>query len=226
MLQLINTADGSHTLRHLGLQETYHSVHGAVQESAHVYIQHGLHYFMDRDQPRIIKILEVGFGTGLNALLTLVDKKARDVEKSYDTVEAFPLGEAIVKQLNYPACLPEKDAAPHFMALHRAAWGRPVRLGANFSIHKTEADFCSLPLRAGYYDVVYFDAFGPKVQPGIWAKPVLARVEAAMAKGGILVTYCASGQFKRDLMALGMEVEELPRPPGKRVMVRACRSCK
>ncbi|GAB1445965.1 MAG: tRNA (5-methylaminomethyl-2-thiouridine)(34)-methyltransferase MnmD [Cyclobacteriaceae bacterium] len=223
MLQLINTSDGSHTIKNLELNETYHSTHGALQESNHVYIQQGLHYFINQFQPKSANILEVGFGTGLNALLTMIDKKANGIEIIYHTVEAFPLSDDMVKQLNYPDHLPQINAASSFLELHKAAWDEEVKLNANFALHKMLTDIRSLELKEDFYDVVYFDAFAPKIQPAMWTKSVLANVIRAMRKGGVMVTYCANGQFKRDLKDLGMLVEEVPGPPGKRVMVRTYR---
>jgi len=221
VLQLINTSDGSHTIKHLELNETYHSTHGAIQESRHVYIQQGLHYFLDQYKPESLRILEIGFGTGLNALLTLMDEKALGIKKIYHTIEAFPLSNDIIKQLNYPDYLGKK-AASSFSELHQAEWNKEVEVAANFVIHKMHADVCTKSME-GTFDLVYFDAFAPKVQPEIWAKSVLANVIRVMSDNGVLVTYCASGQFKRDLKSLNMTVEEVPGPPGKRVMVRAYR---
>jgi len=223
LLKVIKTSDGSHTIKHLELNETYHSTHGAIQESNHVYIEQGLHYFTNRFQARSVKILEVGFGTGLNALLTMLDEKTQSIEKIYHSVEAFPLSEVILNQLNYPDYLSHQGDAQGFLELHKANWGEDVRLNNAFTIHKIHADICSLRLEEDFYDLVYFDAFAPKIQPEIWAKSVLANVVSVMREKGVMVTYCASGQFKRDLKDLNMEVEEVPGPPGKRVMVRACR---
>jgi len=222
VLELIKTSDGSHTIRHTELNETYHSTHGAIQESNHVYIQQGLHYFIDRHQPRSIRILEIGFGTGLNALLTMIDNKAHEIKRAYHTVEAFPLTDNILSQLNYPVQL-GKEAELGFSKLHKAPWNEDIEVGNNFTIHKIHADIRSLKLSAEPYDLVYFDAFAPKIQPEIWEKPVLTTVIGVMSNQGILVTYCASGQFKRDLRSLNMQVEEVPGPPGKRVMTRAYR---
>ncbi len=226
MLQLINTSDGSHTIKHLGLNETYHSTHGAIQESRHIYIQQGLHYVIDQFHPRSLRILEMGFGTGLNALLTMIDEKADNIKKTYHAIEVYPVPDDILEQLNYPDHLHHQKAAQSFSELHKAAWNKDVKLNADFTIHKMHADICSLELREDFYDVVYFDAFAPRVQPEIWSKSVLANVIGAMGNKGVIVTYCANGQFKRNLKDLEMQVEEVPGPPGKRVMVRAYRLCK
>lgn len=222
MLEIINTSDGSHTIRHTELNETYHSTHGAIQESKHVYIQQGLYYFIGHHQPKSIRILEIGFGTGLNALLTMIDNRARKIKKVYHTVEAFPLSDDILSQLNYPDQL-GKEALLSFSKLHKAAWDEEVEAGDNFIIRKIHADIRSYELDLGTYDLVYFDAFAPKIQPELWEKPVLANVIRVMSNESILVTYCASGQFKRDLKNLNMNIEEVPGPPGKRMMTRAHR---
>ncbi|MEP2670542.1 MAG: tRNA (5-methylaminomethyl-2-thiouridine)(34)-methyltransferase MnmD [Cyclobacteriaceae bacterium] len=222
MLELINTSDGSHTIKHHGLNETYHSTHGAIQESRHVYIEQGLHYYINQRHPKSIRILEIGFGTGLNALLTMIDDGAREIKKAYHTVEAFPLTDDILNQLNYPDQL-GKEAQLGFSKLHKAPWNEDIEAGKNFTIHKINADIRSLKLSGEPYDLIYFDAFAPKIQPEIWGKSVLTTVIGVMSKEGILVTYCASGQFKRDLKSLNMQVEEVSGPPGKRVMTRAHR---
>ncbi|MEQ8362449.1 MAG: tRNA (5-methylaminomethyl-2-thiouridine)(34)-methyltransferase MnmD [Cyclobacteriaceae bacterium] len=223
MLQVIKTSDGSHTIKHLGLNETYHSTHGAIQESNHIYIEQGLHYFIDRFKVESIKILEVGFGAGLNALLTMLDERTLGVKKTYHTVEAFPLPDDIIKQLNYPDHLTNSSAVQGFLELHAAAWDEEVKINNDFTIRKIHADISSVRLEEDFYDLVYFDAFAPKIQPEIWAKSVLATVIRVMKNNGAIVTYCASGQFKRDLKELNMAIEEVPGPPGKRVMVRSYR---
>lgn len=225
MLELLNTGDGSHTIRHVALNETYHSVHGAIQESRHVYIQEGLHYYLNKFRPSSIRLLEIGFGTGLNALLSWIDEKARNVRMTYHTVEAFPLPVDILSQLNYPDQL-GKRAALCFKDLHDSPWDKEVKLDDNFTIHKINMDIQSLKLEEGAYDIIYYDAFAPKIQPGLWEKSVLNNVIGGMALGGVLTTYCASGQFKRDLKDLNMSFDEVPGPPGKREMVRAYRSRK
>lgn len=226
MLQLINTSDGSHSIRHLGLNETYHSTHGAIQESRHIYIQQGLHYVIDQFHPQSLRILEMGFGTGLNALLTMIDEKADNIKKTYHAIEAYPVPDGILEQLNYPDLLRHQKATQSFSELHKAAWNKEVKLNADFIIHKIWADIQSLQMKNENYDLVYFDAFAPRVQPEIWSKSVLANVIRAMGNSGVIVTYCANGQFKRNLKDLEMQVEEVPGPPGKRVMVRAYRLCK
>ena len=219
-LEIITTSDGSHTLRNTELNETYHSRHGAVQESVHVFLKNGLEYFCHTRKTESISILEVGFGTGLNALLTLKFARERDQQIRYTTLEPFPLPEEVWSKLNYAATDPGETS---FSALHLAEWQREVSLTSRFAILKLrqalqEASFTES------YDLVYFDAFAPAVQPELWTIDSLRKVVAALISGGIFVTYSARGQMKRDLKVLGLNVETLPGPPGKNEMVRGIKS--
>lgn len=222
MLHLIETEDGSNTLRDDQLDETYHSVHGAIQESNHIFIKNGLRCYLEKVEPGSIRILEVGFGTGLNALLTCLD----DTNRSpilYDAVEAFPLAQELADQLNYPQCLGMPSAQGILRSLHQAPWDEITKINQDFTLHKKHKSIQSLALEDECYNIVYFDAFAPSKQPEIWDIKILSPVIRAIKPDGILVTYCARGQFKRDLKTLGMEVESLPGPPGKLEMVRATR---
>ncbi len=223
MLHLIVTEDGSHTLRNDKLNETYHSVHGAIQESNHVYIKNGLHFYVEQLLPQSLKILEVGFGTGLNALLTCLDQKAKQIPIIYHAVEAFPISMEIVSQLNYPSCLGQRESLRLMLNLHEALWNESTSIRSNFDIHKFHERIETLILERESYDLVYFDAFAPAKQPDVWNFKVLSHVIRAIKPGGVLVTYCARGQFKRDLKSLGMKVNSLPGPPGKLEMVQAIR---
>jgi tRNA U34 5-methylaminomethyl-2-thiouridine-forming methyltransferase MnmC len=218
-LEIITTSDGSHTLRNKSLNETYHSIHGAVQESRHVFIRHGLQHFCEQHYPKEVAILEVGFGTGLNALLTLQDAANNDINIRYTTLEPFPLTEQVWSNLNYAA---DKKAQEHFKALHQPGWNREVSVVAGFSILKIQARLQEAVF-TGVYDVIYFDAFAPSIQPELWDYPALEKVVGVLKKGGVFVTYSAKGQLKRDLRSLGLVVETLAGPPGKNEMVRGRR---
>jgi len=214
------TADGSHTLFVPALAEHYHSQHGARQESAHVFIWHGLAPCLPAAAPPL-RILEVGLGTGLNALLTLEASAASGVSIEYDGLETYPLPPAVLAALQ-----PEWDqcAAPLpglFAALHAAPWGRPVALTPAFSLHKMAQSLQTAPLAPGRYDLIYFDAFAPEKQPELWTEAIFQQLYAAAAPGAALVSYCAQGQFRRNLRAAGWRTERLPGPPGKREMTRA-----
>jgi tRNA U34 5-methylaminomethyl-2-thiouridine-forming methyltransferase MnmC len=213
-LQIITTADGSHTLFNPDLEETYHSKHGAVQESNHVFIAHGLQHWLDQTQKKKLVIFEVGFGTGLNAWLTHELACTRKLQVTYFSVEAFPLQREVWTQLNYAP----DDAT--FTWLHDAPWNVSVARDDEFTICKMAGKLEDVTMPEGI-DVVYFDAFAPSKQPHLWTYDILEKVIRGLSPDGIFVTYCARGQLKRDLRALGLNVETLPGPPGKKEMVRA-----
>ena len=214
--QLIKSEDGSHTIYVPELKETYHSVHGAMQESKHVFIKNGLEEAAKKTKK--LMVFEVGFGTGLNALLTLQKAQEMGLTIYYITLEPHPLPEQIVNELNYPSFfeLPLQEA---FFTMHQVAFNELAELQSDFRFIKyktTLQDFHS-ELET---DLVYFDAFAPNKQPEVWAYANLQKVYGLLKPGGILVSYCANGPFKRDLMALGMQVEALLGPPGKKEMTR------
>lgn len=219
-LEIITTADGSHTLRNNDLKETYHSVYGAIQESTHVFLRNGLQYFSGRHQTKNISILEVGFGTGLNALLAWRYALQNRIAIRYTTLEPFPLQRDVWTQLNYAELEKENE---RFEALHEAVWGTMISLAEEFSMLKIEKPLGEAILE-GPYDVVFFDAFAPSVQPDLWRAETLMKVTALLRDAGVFVTYSAKGQLKRDLKALGLIVETLPGPPGKNQMVRAVKT--
>lgn len=215
-IEIITTSDGSHSLRNNRLSETYHSVHGALQESKHVFIRNGLQHFYETQNNRDLSILEVGFGTGLNALLTLQFAIENKVRIRYTTIEPFPLPENVWSKLNYGHHL---QAEGYFTALHRAELNTEVVIAPDFIVVKVDKGLQQVHLDE-LYDVIYFDAFAPSVQPELWGYDVLQNVTASLNSGGVFVTYSAKGQLKRDLNKLGLRVETLPGPPGKNEMVR------
>ncbi|MBB6609845.1 tRNA (5-methylaminomethyl-2-thiouridine)(34)-methyltransferase MnmD [Pontibacter sp. Tf4] len=220
-LEIRQTKDGSNTLYVPELNEHYHSVHGALQESQHVFIKHGLEHALE--QKRDVKILEIGFGTGLNAILTLPFALAQQAFIQYDTLEKYPLTAEVVEQLHFEQFILNPELLDYFKKMHAAPWNVPADLSPYFTlqkIHETLEEFC--PPDA-YYDVIYFDAFAPEKQPELWTKEVFAKLYKAVRPGGALVTYCAKGAFKRNLKAAGFTVEALPGPPGKREMTRGTR---
>ena len=220
------TADGSATLFVPALNEHYHSQHGARQESAHVFIRHGLMPLLEAaaGAARPVRILEIGLGTGLNALLTLEASQAAGTFIEYDGLETFPLPPVVVAGLQ-----PEWDQRGTplrelFAELHAAPWGRPVALLPGFVLRKLHQPLQEAVLPTGYYDLIYFDAFAPEKQPELWTEAVFAQVHYAAAPGAVLVSYCAQGQFRRNLRAAGWLTERLPGPPGKREMTRAVKA--
>jgi len=221
MLNLIKTGDGSNSLLNSELDETYHSRHGAIQESLHVFIKHGLQFWLQKNQAKEIAILEVGFGTGLNALLTLQESIKNGSKIHYTTLEAFPVSMELIDQLNYAQQLDFDSAHPFFQSIHHCEWNAFVAINDNFILNKCKGKIQEINLSDATYDIVYFDAFAPAKQPEMWELPMLEKAVRSLKPNGIFVTYCAQGQLKRNLKTLGMRVESLPGPPGKREMVRA-----
>jgi len=216
-LKIIETHDGSHSLLNEQLNETYHSVHGALQESRYVFIQQGLDVVTKKPEKSAINILEVGFGTGLNALLTLQSAIADDLAIHYTTLEAFPIEENIWSKLNYAE---SADSKIQFEKLHRADWNQITELTKDFKLEKLHTTLQQVILEKNRFDLIYFDAFAPNKQPEMWQLSMLQKTVDAMKAGGVFVTYCAKGQLKRDLQSLNLKVETLQGPPGKREMVR------
>jgi tRNA U34 5-methylaminomethyl-2-thiouridine-forming methyltransferase MnmC len=218
--EIFLTKDGSHSVLHKGLNETYHSVFGALQESQHVFIENGLNIWLAENSFKEASVFEVGFGTGLNALLTLKRSLELQTPIHYATLEAFPLDENIWRKLNYADRL---GMSEHFEQLHLVSWNQDHQIAPQFTFNKYYKTLAAVPLLADSFDVVFFDAFAPSKQPEMWHFDMLEKVVRALKQGGLFVTYCAKGQVKRDLKSLGLTVDTLPGPPGKKEMVRARR---
>ncbi len=218
-VRIESTADGSHTLFVPSLNEHYHSVNGAKQESNHIYINAGLLHFLKDD----IKVLEIGFGTGLNAYLSLQTTQNTTKKIDYTTLELYPLSMEIVKQLNYvESCNSENKK--FFDLLHSCDWGKRNEITASFYLTKIQTDFCklNLPLELNNtFDIIYFDAFAPEKQPEMWSQEIFNTLYSLTNRDGILTTYCAKGAVRRMLLQAGYSVERLPGPPGKREILRA-----
>jgi len=221
-LEIKATADGSSTLFVPELNEHYHSVHGALQESKHVFIEAGLRPLLQQNLPEI-KIFEVGFGTGLNAILTFAEAEAASVPVLYDTIEAFPLPEHITAALNLRSLLQNDSLSAAFTQMHAAPWNKETTLSQYFRLNKRHDTLQGAILPPSEYNLIYFDAFAPEKQPELWTEVIFGKIFAAMQPEGILVTYCAKGIIKRMLRATGFMVETIPGPPGKREMIRAHR---
>jgi len=213
---IITTADGSKTIQLEDWNEQYHSVHGAVQEAYHVFIKHGLQYFDAGD----LAVLEIGFGTGLNAFITFLEAEKRALSVAYHAVEFFPVTLQEVKALDYVANLDAMQFEHAYLKMHQAPWGRVTAISDFFELTKQKIRFESITVH-DLFNVIYFDAFGPRVQPELWTVAIFARMYAALKPGGILVTYSAKGSVRRAMQAVGFTVERLPGPPGKREMLRA-----
>ncbi len=210
------TGDGSKTIFLPELNETYHSSNGAVQESRHIFIQNGLDLVKKKGA---IRILEVGFGTGLNALLSASWAEMNNQSIHYIGIEAKPLSPELCFQLDYPRHI-DQNSEKIYDALIRCDWEMDNQLTPHFSIQKREVKIQDFEAVENV-NLIYFDAFGPRVQSEMWDITILEKMYQSLNAGGALVTYCAQGQFKRDLKSVGFILESLPGPPGKREMTRA-----
>jgi tRNA U34 5-methylaminomethyl-2-thiouridine-forming methyltransferase MnmC len=209
------TEDGSHTIYVRGLDEPYHSTHGAFQESMHVFIKQGL---LTVKQPSV-RILELGFGTGLNALLTFAQSIPLKLDIFYHAVEKYPLMEHEYKLLNYEK-LVEHVPKGTLDRIHSCPWGEPVQISDRFTLYKEEADFRSMKLSPNI-NLAYFDAFSPDKQPELWTPEIMGAIGRVSDTGAILVTYSSKGIVRRALNSCGFDVLKVAGPPGKREMIRA-----
>lgn len=217
--KIIQTTDGSHTVHIPALNENYHSQHGAMQESQHVFIKMGLAEFAAHDS---VHIFEVGFGTGLNALLALQFAQNHNINIYFETVDKYPLYLEEYQQLNYGlVCGPPYDLL--FLRMHELPWNERVVLSDFFTLKKRDADMEYLELE-NTFQVIFFDAFAPDKQPNLWTVEIFKKMFAALVSGGVLVTYSAKGQVRRNMIEAGFRVEKLAGPPGKRQMLRAIKS--
>jgi tRNA U34 5-methylaminomethyl-2-thiouridine-forming methyltransferase MnmC len=213
------TEDGSHTLYVPDLDEHYHSVHGAVQESMHIFIRNGFETIKTDN----ISILEIGFGTGLNAFLTASVNMNCRKKILYTTIEKFPLPKGITEKLNYTSLIPGADSEL-FSRIHSAPWNCDYNLTEDFVLNKVEADATDF-IPEGSYNLIYFDAFGPDKQPEMWTPEIFRRISGFSVPGSVFVTYSAKGIVKRSLRECGFTVKLLPGPPGKRHIIRALKNC-
>jgi len=213
-VRLTETADGSHSLFVEELGEHYHSINGAIQESRHIFIKNALNQVQKKD----IRVLEIGFGTGLNAFLTLLESR-KNIH--YTSLELYPLPVETAIALNYPEILNAEKA--DFEGLHLAEWNKEEKISSNFTLYKLHSDFTQCEFSENY-DVIYFDAFSPEKQPEMWSEVAFEKLYKASAPNAVLTTYCAKGSVRRAMQAAGFAVERLPGPPGKREMLRAVKT--
>ena len=213
---LQKTKDGSHTLFVESMNETYHSTHGAIQEAKHVFLKNGI----ESIEKSNISVLEIGFGTGLNALLTFQYAQENKKNIHYYTLETFPLDKEITENLNYISELEKKELKSTFEKLHHSNWEENCTISDNFTLYKTNQKIQDYETNQKF-DVIYYDAFGPPTQPEMWTPEIFKKLYNLLNTNGFLVTYCAKGQVKRDLKSVGFEVISLPGPPGKREMTKA-----
>ncbi|MCH4821636.1 tRNA (5-methylaminomethyl-2-thiouridine)(34)-methyltransferase MnmD [Gramella lutea] len=218
--KIIKTGDGSVTIHLPEWNEQYHSKHGAVQEARHVFLRMGLYYFLEKFKPEEISILEIGFGTGLNAFLTFLEAEKLPINIDYTGVEAYPVSVLEVDQLNYPLSAQAEEQETYFKKLHTIPWGKSFEISENFKLEKQEKKFEEISDNE-QYELIYFDAFGARVQPELWTEEIFSIMHKALKRNGVLVTYAAKGSVRRAMIANGFQVEKLPGPPGKREMLRA-----
>ena len=219
--ELHTTEDGSLTLYAPTFGEHYHSMHGAVQESEHIYLGLALRERMsswqEGDAP--LRLFEVGFGTGLNALLSWREAEERHIPLQYYSIEKFPITPEIYEALHYEGLGEEREVKDQLLRLHTAPWDEAVELSPFFTLYKLRGDLttCTFPERLS---VIYYDAFSPESQPELWAEELFQRLGQVASSGAILSTYCAKGEVRRRLQRSGFLVERLPGPPGKREVLR------
>lgn len=216
--EIITTADGSTSIYLPAWEETYHSKHGAVQEAMHVFIKNGLQCF---PESATVSILEIGFGTGLNAYLTYFESLKYKQTIQYVGVEAFPVSQDEISKMNFS----ENDVTKRriFESLHSSDWENIQAISSHFSLCKQQKIFQEIA-DVNAYDLIYFDAFGYRVQPELWSESIFKQMYTALKDKGILVTYACRGPIKRAMLAAGFTIEILPGPPGKREMIRASKN--
>lgn len=224
-MQLLTTRDGSNTLFSEQFNEIYHSLNGAIQESRHVFIESGLKFLLrsgaNNFEDKPLKIFEPGFGTGLNAWLTLIESQRNNFRVYYETAELYPLDIGVVKELNYTSLIENEKFRPPFHSLHLCSWNVVHEINSLFCFKKADKSFFDMKLESQQFNLVYFDAFAPETQPEMWSINVMQKMFDCLIPGGVLVSYCSKSTFRRNLKDAGFTVEKLPGPPGKREMVRA-----
>lgn len=218
--QPILTKDGSHTILIPELNVTYHSQHGAIRESEHVFIEKGLIEYITRSKAQVLNVFEMGFGTGLNALLTLLYASRESLKVNYTAIDLYPLEPGQTTLLNYCSLLTGDHLLSTFEKLHESEWGSNTEITIDFKLLKLRESLQTVSINESQ-DLIYFDAFAPFAQPELWTKNIFDKMYSLLSPGGILVTYCSKGDVRRAMQAAGFLIEKLPGPPGKREMVRA-----
>ncbi|MEO7978461.1 tRNA (5-methylaminomethyl-2-thiouridine)(34)-methyltransferase MnmD [Flavobacterium sp.] len=217
--QIIKTLDGSTTIHLEDWNESYHSKHGAIQEAKHVFIKNGLTLFENKS----ISILEIGFGTGLNAFITFLEGNKKKQKINYIGVEAYPIGTNELLEMNYVQELKAVDFTNVFVLMHECNWNHKIEITSDFSLTKRKQFFNEIDDQESF-DLIYFDAFGYRVQPELWSTEIFQKMYNSLKPNGVLVTYAARGVVKRSMISVGFTVEKLSGPPGKREMFRATKN--
>jgi len=223
-IKIIQTEDGSHSLYRPDIMESYHSFHGAMQESVHVYIKSGLDYFASKNKGAI-QVFELGFGTGLNALLAWQWATENKREVIYTTIEPYPLDAVIWSQLNFAESLNSPEESKQvFEQIHLLSWGEFHQITPYFKFQKIASTLQDFEIPASQFHVIFYDAFAPKKQSELWEEAALKKVFESLKPSGVLTTYCAQGQFQRTLASAGFQVERIAGPRGKKHMVRGLKN--
>ena len=217
--KIIVSDDGSHTIELIGQNEQYHSTHGAIQESNHVYITHGLERKVIQNKE--LHILEVGMGTGLNVFLSWFYAKKHQLKIVYHAIEAYPISQDLWSQLNYSQSIDHGSAKEVFSKIHSSPWGQEIALDDQFILIKKEEPIQSSILPEATFDVVYYDAFNPDLEPDLWTEQVFRKIYHSMKECSILSTYSTKGVIKRAMKECGFKIEKKPGPPGKREILNA-----
>lgn len=218
--EIIVTGDGSHSVVIPEMGITYHSTHGAIQESMHVFIQSGLRYFSADKKTENVSILEMGFGTGLNALLTIAEAEKNQQKIYYESIELYPLEPSVYTHLNYCEQLQRPDLEPLFMLIHECAWNTPVDVTPYCSFKKNHISLAGFSTDK-LFNIVYFDAFAPDIQPDLWTAEKFGKLYGLMDTNAVLTTYCSKSIVRKAMIEAGFAIEKIPGPPHKREMVRA-----
>jgi tRNA U34 5-methylaminomethyl-2-thiouridine-forming methyltransferase MnmC len=214
--KIITTNDGSHSILVPELNEQYHSVHGAIQEAEHVFLKMGLDDFINQDRG-FLNVFEVGFGTGLNALLSAEWAKANQQALNYTSIEKYPILKEEFEQLNYGDIIGQEEL---YQKINSSKWTEFVGISDKFNLRKLEMDLNEDFLPDGF-DVIFFDAFAPNKQPKLWSVSVFEKIFKIMNEKAVLVTYCCQGQARRNMISAGFSVKKVQGPPGKREMLKA-----
>ncbi len=214
--EIIKTLDGSTTIHLEEWNESYHSKHGAIQEAKHVFIMNGLSLFENNP----VSIMEIGFGTGLNAFITFLESENKDQKIDYVGVEGYPVNAEEVLAMNYVEELEALEFRNIFEEMHKSEWGEKIEISSRFSLTKRKQFFDEIN-DLEIFDLIYFDAFGYRVQPELWSTEIFQKMYNSLKPNGVLVTYAARGVVKRSMISVGFTVEKLAGPPGKREMFRA-----
>lgn len=219
--KIIKTGDGSNSIHIPEWNEHYHSIHGAIQESEHVFIKYGLKPVFKKFPNQHLHILEMGFGTGLNAFISSIESYKKRKPIYYTAIEAYPVGMDIIEKLNYSKLLDVSNTG--FMELHKSSWGENNQISECFNLTKIKTLFEEVNFKDEFH-LIYYDAFGARVQPELWTAMIFKKMFKALKKEGVLVTYSAKGSVRRALKQVGFMIERLEGPPGKREMLRVTKT--